>query len=62
MIVVHLISFKLHDICSLVQYKINYMIPSGNYRYYLSRYMNYVVRCPNIVPDYAKFLVKSGNF
>ena len=62
MIVVHLISFKVHDVCSLVQYYINYMIPSGNYRYYLSSYMNHVVKCPNIVPNYVKFLVKSGKF
>jgi hypothetical protein len=38
------------------------MIQSGNYRYYLLSYMNRVVRCPNIVLDYAEFLVKSGNF
>ena len=59
---IHLIPFKVHDVCILVQYYINYAIPSGNYRYYLSCYMNHVVRHPNIVLDYAKFLVKSGNF
>ena len=61
MIVVRLISFKVHDVCSLVQ-NINYMIPSGNYIYYLSSYMNHVVRRPSIVPEYAKILVKSGKF
>ena len=59
---IHLIPFKVHDVCILVQYYINYMIPSGNYRYYLSSYMNHVVRRPNIVIDYTRFLVKSGNF
>ena len=59
---IHLIPFKVHDVCILVQYYINYMIPSGNYRYYLSSYMNHVVRHPNIVIDYTRFLVKSGNF
>ena len=59
---IHLIPFKVHDICILVQYYIHYMIPSGNYRYYLSSYMNHVVRRPNIVIDYTRFLVKSGNF
>ena len=59
---IHLIPFKVHDVCILVQYYINYMIPSGNYRDYLSNYMNHVVICSNIVLDYAKFLVKSGNF
>ena len=59
---IHLIPFKVHDVCILVQYYINYMIPSGNYRYYLSSYMNHVVRRPNIVIDHTRFLVKSGNF
>ena len=59
---IHLIPFKVHDVCILVQYNINYMIPIGNYRYYLSSYMNHVVICPNVVLDFAKFLVKSGNF
>ena len=59
---IHRIPCKVHDLCILVQYYINYMIQSGNYRYYLLSYMNRVVRCPNIVLDYAEFLVKSGNF
>ena len=58
----HLITFKVHDVCILVQYYINYMIPIGNYRYHFSSYVNHVVRRPNNVLDYAKLLVKTGNF